>query len=182
MRFVSCIGPTNWITHGNARFHCCERNACCKRGAGEFERTNGIDSIFKLTPAREARRTKPVIPSWLAFLTRGTRYYNSGLASRPRSIPRVLPGNGLSSWSQPAVVLTKRGASRRLYLAGDIGRSYWHSQNPGLSLNDQRDSLDVPGSSLTIAGDGLAEIIAWKTNPGFAVHAFRRTCRIRMPE
>jgi hypothetical protein len=72
---------------------------------------------------------------------------------------------------QPAVVLAERGKSRLVYLAGDIDRSYWHSQNPDLSrllINAIR--WMCPEAPLTITGHGLAEVIAWKTKPGFAVH------------
>jgi Hypothetical glycosyl hydrolase 6/Trehalose utilisation len=72
---------------------------------------------------------------------------------------------------QPAVVLTERGTSRLVYLAGDIDRSYWHSQNPDLSrllVNAIR--WMCPDAPLTVTGKGLAEVIAWKTKPGYAVH------------
>jgi hypothetical protein len=72
---------------------------------------------------------------------------------------------------QPAVVLAERGKSRLVYLAGDIDRSYWHSQNPDLSrllVNAIR--WMCPEAPLTVTGLGLAEVIAWKTKPGFAVH------------
>ena len=72
---------------------------------------------------------------------------------------------------QPAVVLAERGKSRLVYLAGDIDRSYWHSQNPDLSrllINAIR--WMCPEAPLTVTGNGLAEVIAWKTKPGFAIH------------
>jgi Hypothetical glycosyl hydrolase 6/Trehalose utilisation len=72
---------------------------------------------------------------------------------------------------QPAVVLAERGMSRLVYLPGDIDRSYWHSQNPDLSrmlINAIR--WMCPEAPLTVTGNGLAEVIAWKTKPGFAVH------------
>jgi hypothetical protein len=72
---------------------------------------------------------------------------------------------------QPAVVLAERGSSRLVYLAGDIDRSYWHSQNPDLSrLLTNAIRWMCPEAPLTISGDGMAEVIAWKTKPGFAVH------------
>jgi hypothetical protein len=73
---------------------------------------------------------------------------------------------------QPAVVLTERGASRLAYFPGDITRAYWRSQNPDLSrllVNSLRWMLrKAPPVSVT--GDGMAEVFAWKTQPGFAVH------------
>ena len=61
--------------------------------------------------------------------------------------------------------------SRLVYFAGDIDRSYWHSRNPDLSrllINAIR--WMCPEAPLTVTGSGLAEVIAWKTKPGFAVH------------
>jgi Hypothetical glycosyl hydrolase 6/Beta-galactosidase trimerisation domain len=72
---------------------------------------------------------------------------------------------------QPGAVLTERGTSRLVYLPGDIDRSYWHSQNPDLArilINAIR--WICPETPLGITGDGLVEVIVWKTRPGFAVH------------
>ena len=72
---------------------------------------------------------------------------------------------------QPAMVLAERGASRLVYLPGDIDRSYWHSQNPDLSrvlVNAIR--WMCPEAPITVTGNGLVEVIAWKTKPGYAVH------------
>jgi hypothetical protein len=72
---------------------------------------------------------------------------------------------------QPAMVLAERGSSRLVYLPGDIDRSYWHSQNPDLSrilVNAIR--WMCPEAPITVTGNGLVEVIAWKTKPGYAVH------------
>ena len=72
---------------------------------------------------------------------------------------------------QPAVVLAERGASRLVFLPGDIDRSYWRSQNPDLSrilINSIR--WICPEAPVTVTGNGIAEVFAWKTKPGFAIH------------
>jgi hypothetical protein len=77
---------------------------------------------------------------------------------------------------QPAIVLADRGKSRLVYLAGDIDRSYWQSQNPDLSrllINAIR--WMCPASPLAIPGDGFVEVIAWKTRLGFAIHLLNYT-------
>jgi hypothetical protein len=77
---------------------------------------------------------------------------------------------------EPAVVLAERGKSRLVYLAGDIDRSYWHSQNPDLSrllINAIR--WMVPEAPVAVTGRGMAEVIAWKTKPGFAIHILNYT-------
>ena len=73
---------------------------------------------------------------------------------------------------QPAVVLREQGASRRAYLPGDIDRAYWRSQNPDLGrllVNSIR-WVTRETAPVSIAGEGAAEIFAWKTQPGVAVH------------
>ncbi|HLJ15506.1 MAG TPA: alpha-amylase family protein [Bryobacteraceae bacterium] len=73
---------------------------------------------------------------------------------------------------QPAVVLAERSSSRLVYLPGDIGRAYWRSQNPDLSrllCNAIRWMLR-DAAPVTVTGEGMVELFAWKTQPGFAVH------------
>jgi hypothetical protein len=73
---------------------------------------------------------------------------------------------------RPAVVLKQRGNARLAYLAGDMDATYWRLDNPDLGkqlVNTVRWQLDakVP---VSVTGDGLMEVIAWKTKPGFALH------------
>jgi hypothetical protein len=73
---------------------------------------------------------------------------------------------------QPAIVLHQQGASRRVYLPGDAGRAYWRSQNPDLSrllVNSIR-WLTGEAAPVSVMGEGMTEIFAWRTQPGFAVH------------
>ncbi len=73
---------------------------------------------------------------------------------------------------QPAVVLRERGASRTVYFPGDIDRAYWRSQNPDLSrllVNSIR-WITKEDAPVSVSGAGMAEVFAWKTRPGFAIH------------
>jgi hypothetical protein len=59
-----------------------------------------------------------------------------------------------------------------VYLPGDIDRAYWRSQNPDLGrllVNSIRWMMKEP-APVSVTGGGMAEIFAWKTRPGFAVH------------
>lgn len=73
---------------------------------------------------------------------------------------------------QPAIVLSENGKSRRAYIPGDMDRSYWRSQDGDLSrllVNTIRWMLN--GSSpVTVEGEGITELFAWKTEPGHALH------------
>jgi hypothetical protein len=72
---------------------------------------------------------------------------------------------------QPAVILAERNSSRLIFLPGDIDGSYWRSQDPdlsGLLINAIR--WMCPQSPVTVTGDGMTELFAWKTRAGFAIH------------
>jgi hypothetical protein len=78
---------------------------------------------------------------------------------------------------EPAVVITEEGMSRRIWLPGDVERSFWRSGNGDLSRLLQqairwaaRDRMPV-----RVTGDGLVEIFAWETEPGYAVHLLNYT-------
>jgi hypothetical protein len=74
--------------------------------------------------------------------------------------------------NSPSVVLQERGKSRLAYLSGDMDASYWRLDNADLGLqlkNVIRWALrdDNP---IIVEGEGLMEICAWQTEPGFAIH------------
>jgi len=73
---------------------------------------------------------------------------------------------------EPAIALLEEGSSRRVYFPGDVDRSCWRTTNPDLSLllaNAIRWLLRGR-SPVSVTGEGMAEIFAWRTEPGFAVH------------
>lgn len=77
---------------------------------------------------------------------------------------------------QPAFVLVERGASRRVFLPGYIDSSYWRSQDPDLSrllINSIR--WMCPDAPMTVTGNGIAEVFAWRTKPG----VFRSSSELR---
>jgi hypothetical protein len=104
--------------------------------------------------------------------------------------------------NMPSVVLRELGNSRLAYFAGDMDATYWRTDNVDLGrqlLNAVRWLLG-DGNSVHVQGEGLMEVIAWETEPGFAVHmlnyngpnAFRgrmrkpvalgnQTVRVRLP-
>ena len=78
---------------------------------------------------------------------------------------------------EPAVVLRETGASRVAYFPGDIERTYWITGHGDLQrlyentlcwvMRDQR--------AVWVDGDGLVEMFAWETEPGYAVHLLNYT-------
>jgi hypothetical protein len=84
--------------------------------------------------------------------------------------PRVAQTN------QPSVVVSEEGRSRRIYWTGDIDRSYWRSQNTDLErllVNSIR--WLIRENPISVEGPGTAEIFAWRTEAGFAVHILNYT-------
>jgi hypothetical protein len=72
----------------------------------------------------------------------------------------------------PSVVLQQKGKSRLAYLAGDMDASYWRLDNWDLGrqlLNTVRWVLGED-NPVTVEGEGLMEVFAWETEPGFALH------------
>ena len=97
----------------------------------------------------------------------------------PRGIPEMvyaheraeMPYSGPRS-NEPAVVVRERGQSRLVYFPGDVDRSAWRSGNSDLSLLLQNAIrwLTRNQSPVTVTGDGMAEVFAWETEPGYAIH------------
>ncbi len=78
--------------------------------------------------------------------------------------------------TQPAAVIREQGQSRLVFFPGDICRSYWRSQNPDLArLLANAIRWMVRSQPVEVSGEGLVEIFAWKTAPGYAVHLLNYT-------
>jgi hypothetical protein len=78
---------------------------------------------------------------------------------------------------EPAIVIAEEGMSRRVWIPGDIERSFWKSGNGDLSRLLQQSIRWVTRdhSPVHVTGDGLVELFAWETEPGFAVHLLNYT-------
>ena len=79
--------------------------------------------------------------------------------------------------AEPAVILRERGASRLAWFPGDVDRSFWRSDNGDLSLllRNTINWLLKERQPVTVQGDGMVEIFAWKTDPGYAIHLLNYT-------
>jgi hypothetical protein len=78
---------------------------------------------------------------------------------------------------EPAIVLREDGRSRLAYFPGDLERSFWRSGNPDLSrlLKNTIAWLVRDRVPVTVTGDGVLEVFAWETDPGFALHLLNYT-------
>lgn len=72
----------------------------------------------------------------------------------------------------PAVVLQEKRGARLAYLAGDVDASYWRLDNWDLGRQLTNTVRWVMGENnpVSVEGEGLMEVFAWETEPGFALH------------
>jgi hypothetical protein len=74
---------------------------------------------------------------------------------------------------ESAAVLRQQGNSRVAFFSGDIDRTFWRSGNTDLSQLIQNSVRWVLGDArqpVSVAGEGMAEVFAWETEPGYALH------------
>ena len=80
--------------------------------------------------------------------------------------------------AEPAACFWEKGSSRVAYFAGDIDRTFWLSGNTDLGRLLQETIRWLRGENappVTVRGDGLVEIFAWETEPGYALHLLNYT-------
>lgn len=79
--------------------------------------------------------------------------------------------------NEPAVVLRESGASRTIWFAGDIERTYWLTGHGDLLrlLHNAIRWVSHDERMIHIEGAGLIEMFCWETSPGYAVHLLNYT-------
>ncbi len=80
--------------------------------------------------------------------------------------------------NEPAIVLRQKGSSRVAYFPGDVDRTFWRSGNPDLSAllqNTIRWLAGRAGPPVSVTGEGIIELFAWETEPGYALHILNYT-------
>jgi hypothetical protein len=83
-----------------------------------------------------------------------------------------------SRTEEPAAWFREAGRSRVAYFSGDVDRPFWLSGNQDLSrliANAIRWLLSGNSHPATVNGEGLVEIYAWETDPGYALHVLNYT-------
>jgi len=79
---------------------------------------------------------------------------------------------------EPAAIFKQKGRSRTAYFAGDIDRTFWRSGSTDLSQLIQNAARWISGDarpSVSVSGEGVVEIFAWETEPGYALHILNYT-------
>lgn len=78
---------------------------------------------------------------------------------------------------EPAVVLRETGSSRIAYFPGDIERTFWLTGHGDLErlLHNTIRWITRDERVVHVDGEGLVELFAWETGPGYAVHLLNYT-------
>ena len=78
---------------------------------------------------------------------------------------------------EPAVVLRETGSSRIAYFPGDIERTFWLTGHGDLErlLHNTIRWITRDERVVHVDGEGLVELFAWETGPGYAVHVLNYT-------
>jgi len=143
-------------TNGNAYYGRIERPHPIVEGFKDTNWLPGAQNRVPLKPVQDAVLT--VVPGFVR--------YPPELAYPPA--PRT---------SEPAVVLGENGPSRVAYFPGDIERTYWltgHGDLLRLMHNTIR-WITREERVVSVEGEGLIEMFAWETVPGYAVHLLNYT-------
>jgi hypothetical protein len=136
---------------------------------GRIERAHPILAGFADTnwlPGAENRLPVKPVPDPVLTVVPGFVQYPPELAYPP-----------VSRTHEPAVVLRETGASRTAYFPGDIERTFWLTGHGDLLrlLHNTIRWIMYEESVVHVEGDGLVEMFAWETTPGYAVHLLNYT-------
>lgn len=136
---------------------------------GRIERTHPILEGFTNTnwlPGAQNRvPVKPVLDPVLTVVP-GFVQYPPELAYPP-----------VSRTDEPAAVLRENGPSRIAYFPGDIERTFWLTGHGDLLrlLHNTIRWITHDEKVIQVEGDGLVELFACETSPGYAVHLLNYT-------
>jgi hypothetical protein len=79
---------------------------------------------------------------------------------------------------EPAAIFRQQGSARIAYFPGDIDRTFLRSGHPDFSqllINSIHWLMNGQELPATVEGNGVLELFAWETEPGFALHILNYT-------
>ena len=143
-------------TNGNAYYARIERTHPILEGFEDTQWIPGAENRVPHKPVQDAVLT--VVPGFVRY-------------------PPELAYPPVEHTQEPGVVLREEGASRIAYFPGDIERTYWitgHGDLLRLMHNTLR-WVTREQRVVDVQGDGLVEMFAWETEPGYTVHLLNYT-------
>ncbi|MGD0737486.1 MAG: alpha-amylase family protein [Terracidiphilus sp.] len=143
-------------TNGNAYYSRIERQHPILDGIVNTNWIPGAQNRVPLKPVHDAVLT--VVPGFVNY-------------------PPELAYPPVSHTDELAVVLRETGSSRIAYFPGDIERTYWLTGHGDLLRLMHNTIRWITGDErqVSVQGEGLVELFAWETVPGYAVHLLNYT-------
>ena len=143
-------------TNGNAYYARIERKHAILEGFADTNWLPGAQNRVPVKPVENPVLT--VVPGFVQY-------------------PPELAYPPVSHTNEPAVVLRETGKSRLAYFPGDIERTFWLTGHGDLLRLLHNTLRWITGNEriIQVEGDGFAEIFAWETTPGYAVHILNYT-------
>jgi hypothetical protein len=143
-------------TNGNAYYGRIERHHPILEGFTDTNWLPGAQNRLPLKPIQDPVLT--VVPGFVQY-------------------PPELAYPSPSHTNEPAVVVRETGTSRIAFFPGDIERTYWLTgQGDLLRLMHNTIRWIIRDESIVhVEGDGLIEMLAWETTPGYAIHLLNYT-------
>jgi hypothetical protein len=134
----------------------------------QHELLEGLQGVSWLPGGEHRTRIEPVSEPVLTVVPP----YPQGIPEMVYPHARVEQPYAGPSSDEPAVVITERGRSRLVYFPGDIDRSAWLSGDRDLSrlIANAVRWVTRGQSPVAVSGEGIAEVFAWETEPGYALH------------
>jgi len=143
-------------TNGNAYYGRIERDHPILAGFANTNWLPGTQNRVPLKPIQNPVLT--VVPGFVQY-------------------PPELAYPPIAHTDEPAVVLHEIGSSRIAYFPGDIERTIWLTGHGDLArlLHNTIRWIMQDESTVHVEGDGLLEMFAWETMPGYAIHMINYT-------
>jgi hypothetical protein len=143
-------------TIGNAYYGRIERASPILDGFSNTNWLPGAQNRMPVKPVQDPVLT--VVPGFVAY-------------------PPELAYPPASHTDEPAVVLREVGPSRLAYFPGDIERTFWLTGHGDLLrlLHNTIRWMTHDEAVVHVDGDGLVELFAWETAPGYAIHLLNYT-------
>src|ERR1019366_4909764 len=143
-------------SNGNSYYGRIERQHAVVAGFGETDWIPGAQNRVPLKPVESPVLT--VVPGFVRY-------------------PPELAYPPVAHTNEPAVVLRESGASRMAYFPGAVERTYWLTGHGDILrlLDNTIRWVTHEESVVDVQGEGLVEMFAWETAPGYAIHLLNYT-------
>ena len=160
---------------------CRDDSGCAVAGAAIGPFGNGYMRMEQAHPVLEGYTGTTILPA-AEFRVPVSQLSSGGLhlsvVPHYPSFPPEMVFPRIRRTDEPAAVFRQQGSSRIVYFPGDIDRTFWRCGHPDFSrliINSVRWLLNGQELPASVEGNGMLEMFAWETEPGFALHILNYT-------